>query len=42
MQSVKGVQFLNATFLLGLFAAESAIAVFGTVIVALTSMQALP
>ena len=38
MQSVKGGQFLNITFILGLFTAASAAAVFGTGIVPLTSM----
>ena len=38
MQSVKGAQFVNATFLLVLFTAAPAAAVFGTVTVPLTSM----
>ena len=40
MQSVKGAQFLNITFLLVLFTAAPAAALFGTVIVPLTSMHA--
>ena len=38
MQSVKGTQFLNITFLFVLFTAVPTAAVFGTVIVSLTSM----
>ena len=38
MQPVNGSQFLNTIFLLVLFAAATAAAVFGTVIVPLTSM----
>ena len=38
MQSVKGAQFLNITFLLALFAAASVASVFGTIMIRLTSM----
>ena len=38
MQSVKVAQFLNITFLFVLFTAAPVTAVFGTVIVSLTSM----
>ena len=38
MQSVKGAPFLNINFLLALFAAAPAEAVFGTVTVSLTSI----
>ena len=38
MQSVNGAQFLNNTFLLILFIAAPAAAVFGTAIVLLASM----
>ena len=41
MQSLNGAQFLTVTFLLVLFAAAPAAAVFRTVIVPLTSMYAL-
>ena len=40
MQSVKGAQFLNITFLFVLCTAAAVAAVFGTVIVPLTSMNA--
>ena len=40
MQSVKGAQILNITFLFVLFTAVPAAAVFVTVIVALASMYA--
>ena len=40
MQSLNGTQFLSVTFLLVLFAAAPAAAVFRTVIVLLTSMHA--
>ena len=40
MQSVKGAQFLNITFLLVFFTAAPAAALFGTVIVPLTSVHA--
>ena len=36
MQSVNGAQFLNITFLLALFTAAAATAVFGSVIIVLT------
>ena len=39
-QVVNGAQFLNITFLLVLFTAATSAAVFGTVIVPLTSMYA--
>ena len=42
MQLADGGQFENTTFLLALFTAASAAAVFETVIVALTSMFASP
>ena len=38
MQSVKGAQFLNITFLFVLFTAAPAAAVFGTIIVTLRGM----
>ena len=38
MQTVKGAQFLNITFLFVLFTAAAATAVYGTAIVPLTSM----
>ena len=41
MQTANGAQFLNITFLLVLFTTAPAAAVFGTVIVPLTSMHAL-
>ena len=40
MQSVKGAQFLNVTFLPALFASSSAADVFGTFLIPLTSIQA--
>ena len=40
MQSENGLQFLNTTLLLVLFTAAPAAAVFGTVIVPLTSIYA--
>ena len=40
MQLINGGQFLNITFLLALFASASVDAVFGTVIVPLTSIYA--
>ena len=38
MQTVKGAQFLNITFLFVLFTAAAATAVYGTAIVPLTTM----
>ena len=38
MQSVKGAQFLSITYLFGVFTAAPAAAVFGTVMIPLTSM----
>ena len=41
MQSLKGAKLSNITFLLVLFTVAPTVAVFGTVIVPLTSMYAL-
>ena len=40
IQLINGAQFLNITILLALFASASAAAVFGTVIILLTSIYA--